>query len=1195
MNNLTFSKFTFTVIFILTLIFLNFFNLFSNEEKGRTKPHNNKNVSMKFDLSKNKTTLSKNVNKRFDSLIKKQKNILAWDAIKSEGFEGNFPNDWNIFVTSGYADSYWGKTKFKAYADSASCWCADDGSEKGDAGGTYKDNMLSWMIYGPFDLSDAFEAEVIFHHWSKTETDYDYLFYGASINEENFYGNSISGDWTQNSGNINGWLTETFDLTNVYTIGNLAGQSQVWIAFVFSSDETINDQGVYLDEITIQKNIAQGDPEINISPSSLDFYQDGGGNLRSASKEKKMNADDKENKHRRGLIIPDYAREYWLTHKSDLKYDATKFMASVDWSENDSPIKDQSNCGSCWAFAAVALIENLSDKNDLSEQVIVSCTEWDCDGGWYFEALDYIKNEGIPPENCYPYIEQNGNCQDKCSVPDYLVKLTDFSPDPGLWGENMTVNDLKSQLQLGPLCIAFLVPEDGTFDQYSGGIYNYNGGTIDWGGNAHAVLLVGYDDSGQYFKVKNSWGADWGENGYFRIAFDDVADDVQFGMYGCAASGVYTEGDNNFFKIENLGSGMLEIDSIFTDKSWLSFYPQSVANIIPGGEKNIIVSIKDWNAVSYPQETGKVTIKSNDADEPEVSVDITAHKGQAPNTVLVVSPLALAFTTNQGGVNPEPQNLNIGNGGTGTLNWNITHTETPAGWLIVTPVNGSATTETDIANVSINSAGLMSGSYEGTLTITALNASGSPKIVNVSLEITGEGPCSPPSISASDVVGLAGDTVIVDINIDQNQNEIDAFGFQFTYCSDKLSLIELQKGSLNTHFSFFQGKENPPGTITIGGFDTTPIPADTSGSIVKLKMYVNLCTEHDTCTLKIQNLTDDLIGLNICPGYFICRKPCSLGDVNMDDQITVNDALCAFQIYMNDGVVPVGECSTYCALDAADVDCTPDGITPSDALYIFKAYLNGEDPPIDCEPMLLLSKDNSVKDLKLTLNQIENSADDELTFAIQVNNPEGMQAFGLDLGFPDDKLSFIEVTNTNQTNSWLALEGVEKMAGVVSIGGFNSEKIASSKSANLATVKFKTNEAAQGDVELWIFNLLDDLSRAELSSDIFTFSINQTEIKKLESQGKPKTYALKQNYPNPFNMQTEIIYQVPDPVFVTLTIYNSMGQNVRTLISQKQDAGVYSIKWDGRNDLGAEMVSGIYLYKLSTTKFVDTKKLILLK
>lgn len=243
-----------------------------------------------------------------------------------------------------------------------------------------------------------------------------------------------------------------------------------------------------------------------------------------------------------GLVIPEEIRDYWKTHAPALRYNASELLGSVDWSSNDSPVKDQSYCGSCWAFSAMALVENIGIQDDLSEQVLVSCVSGnDCNGGWYGDALEYIHDHGVPAESCYPYTAQNGNCGSTCSDPDFLEKVTQYDGS-GRWGDpdEGTVSDLKALLQSGPAIVSMLVPEGTSFTGYSGGIYDYDGGSIPEE-RGHAVLVVGYNDSQSYFKVKNSWGPSWGESGYFRIAYDDVTDDVQFGGYACIASGAYTE------------------------------------------------------------------------------------------------------------------------------------------------------------------------------------------------------------------------------------------------------------------------------------------------------------------------------------------------------------------------------------------------------------------------------------------------------------------------------------------------------------------------------------------------------------------------------------------------------------------------------------------------------------------------------
>ncbi len=93
----------------------------------------------------------------------------------------------------------------------------------------------------------------------------------------------------------------------------------------------------------------------------------------------------------------------------------------------------------------------------------------------------------------------------------------------------------------------------------------------------------------------------------------------------------------------------------------------------------------------------------------------------------------------------------------------------------------------------------------------------------------------------------------------------------------------------------------------------------------------------------------------------------------------------------------------------------------------------------------------------------------------------------------------------------------------------------------------------------------------------------------------PESYALHQNYPNPFNPTTHISFQLPKGGDVTLTIYNLLGQPVRKLLQGQRPAGVHVIEWDGRDDNGAQMASGIYHYRLQAGSFAETKKMLLMK
>ena len=98
-----------------------------------------------------------------------------------------------------------------------------------------------------------------------------------------------------------------------------------------------------------------------------------------------------------------------------------------------------------------------------------------------------------------------------------------------------------------------------------------------------------------------------------------------------------------------------------------------------------------------------------------------------------------------------------------------------------------------------------------------------------------------------------------------------------------------------------------------------------------------------------------------------------------------------------------------------------------------------------------------------------------------------------------------------------------------------------------------------------------------------------------DNPNSPKTFALFQNQPNPFNPDTKISYNLPKPCQVRLTIYNVLGQKVRTLFDDHQEAGMQTLTWDGRGDDGAQLSSGIYFYRLQADEFTQTKKMSLLK
>ncbi len=214
---------------------------------------------------------------------------------------------------------------------------------------------------------------------------------------------------------------------------------------------------------------------------------------------------------------------------------STIIPSQFDWRDFGilTGVRDQSFCGSCWAFAGVAQLESAiyryeGNAADLSEQQVLDCSyDSGCDGGYTYYALEYIYNNGIILESSRPYKAVEGAC-DIQEQPVYFIK--DFGD---VWvGDNALAARVKAFkdaiINDGPIATYMIVYQD--FNGYSGGVYMQNSDVVDGG---HMVLVVGWKDdpsisTGGYWIIKNSWGPSWGESGYFRIGYGQAEIDTYF-------------------------------------------------------------------------------------------------------------------------------------------------------------------------------------------------------------------------------------------------------------------------------------------------------------------------------------------------------------------------------------------------------------------------------------------------------------------------------------------------------------------------------------------------------------------------------------------------------------------------------------------------------------------------------------------
>jgi len=210
---------------------------------------------------------------------------------------------------------------------------------------------------------------------------------------------------------------------------------------------------------------------------------------------------------------------------------------TVNWTDQGAvgPVKDQAQCGSCWAFATVGALESYhylqygGDMLSFSEQQVIDCNRdpnMGCKGGSPYTVFQYSSTYGLQLESDYPYLEyQQSTC--------YYQKSKAYQINMGYsFVESNSKDMLKNALAITPTVVA--VEADQTiFQLYKSGVISYGcGAEID-----HAVLAVGFGivDGTEAFIVKNSWGTSWGINGYFYLSTDPSLNE------GAGACGILTQ------------------------------------------------------------------------------------------------------------------------------------------------------------------------------------------------------------------------------------------------------------------------------------------------------------------------------------------------------------------------------------------------------------------------------------------------------------------------------------------------------------------------------------------------------------------------------------------------------------------------------------------------------------------------------
>ena len=236
---------------------------------------------------------------------------------------------------------------------------------------------------------------------------------------------------------------------------------------------------------------------------------------------------------------------------------------------------------------------------------------------------------------------------------------------------------------------------------------------------------------------------------------------------------------------------------------------------------------------------------------------------------------------------------------------------------------------------------------------------------------------------------------------------------------------------------------------------------------------------------------------------------------------------------------------------------------------------------------------NETAELSLRLGSDRVVAGETMFVDVSLANVQALMGYGFVLNYDAEKFEFVEAIPAAEDllmssgGETPLLKGWSPEAGQVRV---------------MNAIVNGSDVSGGGDIVRLVFRVLrdfEDNARFEIAEGlVFDPSqlANPLAGGVLDIQTTPTEFALLQNFPNPFNPETTIGYELAESADVTLQIYNVVGQVVRTLMAaEPQSVGRYQVRWDGMDDRGMPVSSGIYFYQISAGKFQDVRKLMLLK
>ncbi|MCK4965422.1 T9SS type A sorting domain-containing protein, partial [bacterium] len=296
-------------------------------------------------------------------------------------------------------------------------------------------------------------------------------------------------------------------------------------------------------------------------------------------------------------------------------------------------------------------------------------------------------------------------------------------------------------------------------------------------------------------------------------------------------------------------------------------------------------------------------------------------------------------------------------------------------------------------------------------------------------------------------------------------------------------------------------------------------------------------------------------------------QPSLYGDVNLDGSITALDASQILKHVIGRialggiglGAADVSGNGSVHAYDGALILQYETGLItsfPAGSTFVAKTAVN-----VDASAVL----------------KIKNMTDNYVDYYIALNNVTDVYSTDITMTYDNTLFEFVEYSLLDAGKHALIEGNNDVETGELKLSMITLTPISETK--DIIRLRFKIKKEQQDKMP------------------VFTSFVINEEIIDVESMlNIPKVFALHQNYPNPFNPVTTIKFDLPKACMVTLKVYNILGQEIKTIIDEQKDAGYYSMKWDGRNNLGLKCASAMYIYRIKTDAgYVKAKKMVFLK